>query len=147
MEKQLQEAMGGFSDKDLYGDPAEQGGRGAQPGQEGPKKGKVFRIHGPDVFIELPGGRTQGVLPMMQFPDGTPEIGTEVDVHIEGFDNANGLLLLSRKGAAVQANWDTVAVGTTVEARVTGSQQGRFDGGREWHPRLHADQPNRPLPR
>jgi len=124
MEKQLQEAMGGLSDKDLYGDPAEHGGRGAQSGQEGPKKGKVFRIHGPDVFIELPGGRTQGLLPMLQFPDGVPEIGTEVDVHIEGFDNANGLLLLSRQGAAVHASWDTVAVGTTVEARVTEVNKG-----------------------
>jgi ribosomal protein S1 len=124
MEKQLQEAMGGLSDKDLYGDPAEHGGRGAQPRQEGPKKGKVFRIHGPDVFIELPGGRTQGLLPMPQFPDGVPEIGTEVDVHIEGFDNANGLLLLSRQGAAVHASWDTVAVGTTVEARVTEVNKG-----------------------
>jgi len=124
MERQLQEAMGGLSDKDLYGDPAEQARRRSKPGEEGPKKGKVFRIHGADVFIDLPGGRTQGVLPLLQFPDGPPEIGTEVDVHIEGFDHANGVLLLSRKGAAVQADWASVAVGMIVEARVTEVNKG-----------------------
>jgi small subunit ribosomal protein S1 len=121
LEKELQEAMGGLSEKEMYGGPP--AGRG-QPAAEGPKKGKVFRIHGPDVFIELPGGRTQGVMPLLQFPDGPPAIGTEVEVHIEGFDSANGVLLLTRKGAAVEANWDSVAVGQTVEARVTAVNKG-----------------------
>ena len=61
---------------------------------------------------------------MLQFPDGPPEIGAEVEVHIEGHDNANGVLLLSRKGAAVQADWASVAVGMTVEARVTEVNKG-----------------------
>jgi small subunit ribosomal protein S1 len=123
MEKQLQEAMGGLSDKELYGEPAEP--RTQRSGVSGgPKKGKVFRIHGPDVFIEVPGGRTQGVLPLMQFPEGPPAIGTEVDIHIEGFDGANGVLLLSRKGAAVQADWESIAVGMIVEARVTEVNKG-----------------------
>jgi small subunit ribosomal protein S1 len=123
MERQLQEAMGGFSDKDLYGEGQQHGRRG-QP-DPGPKKGKVYRIHGPDVFIDLPGGRTQGVLPLMQFPDGPPALGTEVEVHIQGFDNANGVLLLSRQGAAaVDADWDSVSVGMAVEARVTATNKG-----------------------
>jgi small subunit ribosomal protein S1 len=124
VERELQEAMGGLSDKELYGDPAEHARRGQAAGQEGPKKGKVYRVHGADVFIDLPGGRSQGVLPILQFPDGPPAVGTEVDVHIEGFDNANGLLLLSRKGAAVQADWDSVAAGMIVEARVTATNKG-----------------------
>jgi small subunit ribosomal protein S1 len=117
LERQLQEAMGGLSDKDLYGDPAEQQKRG-KPGEAGPKKGKVFRIHGADVFIDLPGGRTQGVMPITQFPEGTPAIGTEVEVHIQGFDAANGVLLLAKKGSAVDADWGSVSVGMIVEARV-----------------------------
>ncbi len=64
------------------------------------------------------------MLPLLQFPDGPPEIGTEVEVHIEGFDHANGVLLLSRKGAAVQADWASVAVGMIVEARVTEVNKG-----------------------
>jgi small subunit ribosomal protein S1 len=124
MERQLQEAMSGMSDQDLYGEPAQPPRRGKTTPDAGPKKGKVFRIHGPDVFIDLPGGRTQGVLPLMQFPEGPPAIGTEVEVSIEGFDSANGVLLLSRKGAAIEADWSSVAAGMTVEARVTATNKG-----------------------
>jgi small subunit ribosomal protein S1 len=123
IERQLEEAMGGFSDKDLFAEAAPQARR-AKPGDNTPKKGRVFRIHGQDVFIDLPGGRTQGVLPMLQFPEGVPALGTEVDVHVEGFDGANGVLLLSRKGAAIEADWSSVAVGQTVEARVTETNKG-----------------------
>src|SRR5262249_23054834 len=121
MERQLQEAMSGMSDKDLYGEPAR---RGKPAAEAGPKKGKVFRIHGQDVFIDLPGGRTQGVLPLMQCPEGAPALGTEVEITIEGFDSANGVMILSRRGAAVEADWSSVAAGMTVEARVTATNKG-----------------------
>jgi small subunit ribosomal protein S1 len=124
MERQLQEAMSGMSDKDLYGEPARSSPRGKSAADAGPKKGKVFRIHGQDVFIDLPGGRTQGVLPLLQFPEGPPALGTEIEVTIEGFDGANGVMLLSRKGAAVEADWSSVAAGMTVEARVTATNKG-----------------------
>jgi small subunit ribosomal protein S1 len=124
MERELQEAMGGLSEKDLLGEP-EQRRKGQEP--PGPKKGRVFRIHGPDVFIDLPGGRSQGVLPLEQFPDGPPALGTEVEVSIEGFDNANGLLLLTRRGAAVVADWDSVQEGQRVEARVTATNKGGLE--------------------
>lgn len=124
MERQLQEAMSGMSDKDLYGEPSQQPRRGKTAPDAGPKKGKVFRIHGQDVFIDLPGGRTQGVLPLLQFPEGPPAIGTEIEITIEGFDSANGVMLLSRKGAAVEADWSSVSAGMTVEARVTATNKG-----------------------
>ena len=84
----------------------------------GPKKGRVLSVRSPDVFVDVPGGRSQGVLPLMQFPDGPPAPGTEVDVTIEGYDPANGLLLLSRRGSAMVADWSSVAEGMTVEVRV-----------------------------
>ena len=46
MERQLQEAMSGMSEKDIYGEPQKPALRGKTPQQPGPKKGKVFRIHG-----------------------------------------------------------------------------------------------------
>jgi small subunit ribosomal protein S1 len=76
------------------------------------------------VFIDLVGGRSQGVLQLMQFPEGPPAIGQEVEVTIEGFDNANGLIILSRKGAVMQAEWSSVAEGMVVEARVTETNKG-----------------------
>lgn len=95
----------------------------AQPDQ-GRKLGKVISIHGPDVFVEVPGGRSQGVLTMEQFPDGPPKIGEEVAISIEGYDATNGLLILTRQGAAVHADWSTVAEGMTVEARVLETNKG-----------------------
>ncbi len=75
------------------------------------------------MFIELPGGRTQGVILLVMFPEGPPAIGSEIEVVIDGVD-ADGLLRLSRMGAAVQANWSTLMVGQVVEARVTDTNTG-----------------------
>jgi small subunit ribosomal protein S1 len=125
IEQELQEIMGGASDQEIYGEPA-QGRRPAAPAGTTPGrlKGKVIRVHAPDVFVDVPGGRSQGVLSLQQFPEGVPAPGTEVEVSIEGYDSANGLLLLSRKGAAMEADWSTVAVGMIVEARVTATNKG-----------------------
>jgi small subunit ribosomal protein S1 len=123
IERELQEAMAGMSEKEMYGEP---GKRPRQPAGEEPgkKKARIIRIHGPDIFCDVPGGRSGGVLSAAQFPEGPPAVGTEVEVTIEGYDADNGLLVLSRKGAAVQADWSSVAVGMTVEARVTAVNKG-----------------------
>jgi small subunit ribosomal protein S1 len=121
IENELAAALGGFSDKDLQ---AERRPQQAADATQGRKKGKVLSVRGPDVFVEVPGGRTQGVLPVEQFPEGPPAPGAEVEVTIEGYDQANGLLLMSRKGAAMQADWSSVAPGMIVEARVTETNKG-----------------------
>jgi small subunit ribosomal protein S1 len=87
----------------------------------------VLRVHGADVFLELPGGRSEGLLPLLQFPEGPPALGTEVEVNIEGYDRANGLLILTRRGAAVHADWSSVAEGMVVEARITGTNKGGLE--------------------
>jgi small subunit ribosomal protein S1 len=124
IEQELKDALGGFNDKDVYGEPERDRRKlPSGPGQ-GKKKGRVMALHGSDVFLDLPGGRSQGVLPLMQFPDGPPAIGTEVEVSIEGYDAPNGLLILSRQGVAVQADWSSVAAGMIVEARVLETNKG-----------------------
>src|SRR5438105_2811519 len=127
IEKELQEAMGSFSDKELYGEPARQERKPAAASDHGRKKARVVAVHGSDVFLDVPGGRSQGVLPLMQFPEGSPAVGSEVEIHIEGYDAANGLLLLSRKGAAMHADWSSVAAGMIVEARVTATNKGGLE--------------------
>ena len=124
IEKELQEAMGGASDKELYGVPAH---KKKAEAEKGPQKGHVFRVLGHDVFVDLPGGRSQGIMSLELFPDGPPNPGDEVEFHIEGFDRENGLIVLSRMGAAVHANWSSVAEGMIVEARVTGSNKGGLE--------------------
>jgi small subunit ribosomal protein S1 len=124
IEQELNDALGSFNDKEIYGEPERERRKPPATGEQGRKKGKVIALHGADVFIEVPGGRSQGVLPLLQFPDGPPAIGTEVDVTIEGYDAPNGLLILSRQGEAVHADWSTVAVGMIVDARVTETNKG-----------------------
>jgi small subunit ribosomal protein S1 len=94
--------------------PREAGGR---------KKGRVISIHGQDVFIDVPGGRSQGFMPITQF-DKPPKVGDEVEFHVEGYDAANGVLKLTREGAAQYVDWSSVQIGQTVEARVTGTNKG-----------------------
>jgi small subunit ribosomal protein S1 len=94
--------------------PKEAGGR---------KKGRVISIHGQDVFIDVPGGRSQGFMPITQF-DTPPKIGDEVEFSVEGYDAANGVLKLTRSGAAQHVDWSSVQIGQTVEARVTGTNKG-----------------------
>jgi small subunit ribosomal protein S1 len=125
LEQEIEAAMGGLSDKDIYGDLNQP--RLKQPaGSSEPQRkiGKVVLVRGNDVFVDVPGGRTQGVLAVTQFPEGVPAVGADVEFTIEGYDPENGLLRLSRKGAAQQANWDSVAVGMIVEARVTATNKG-----------------------
>lgn len=92
-----------------------------EPG--GKKKGRVISIHGQDVFIDVPGGRSQGFMPMTQF-DKPPNVGDEVEFNVEGYDSANGVLKLAREGAALHVDWSSVRIGQTVEARVTGVNKG-----------------------
>ncbi|HEX3147683.1 MAG TPA: S1 RNA-binding domain-containing protein [Gemmataceae bacterium] len=89
----------------------------------GKKKGRVISIHGQDVFIDVPGGRSQGFMAITQF-DKPPQIGDEVEFNVEGYDSANGVLKLTREGSAQHVDWSSVQIGQTVEARVTGVNKG-----------------------
>src|SRR5262249_10814309 len=80
IETECKEMMGGLSDEELYGKPAERGKKPAATPEPGRKKAKVLAIHKADVFMDVPGGRSQGVLSLLQFPEGPPAIGTEIDV-------------------------------------------------------------------
>jgi small subunit ribosomal protein S1 len=124
LEGELEAAMGGLSERDLYGEPGQRPPAQDAGAAQARKKGKVLSVHGPDVFVDVPGGRGQGVLPLTQFPEGPPAPGTEVEFNIEGYDRANGLTLLSRRGAAIEADWSSVAPGMVVEARVTETNKG-----------------------
>lgn len=122
IEAEMEAALAGF---DVSGTVAKAETRTQQqaviPGQQQRKKGRVIGIHGKDVFVDVPGGRSQGVLPIQQFEGRTPQVGEEVEFDIERYDAANGLLLLTKDGSAqVVSDWSSVAIGMVVEAKVTG---------------------------
>jgi small subunit ribosomal protein S1 len=122
IEAELAQSMAGF---DVETAVAQEAAKPAQPaGQR--KKGRVVGIHGKDVFIEVPGGRSQGVLPLEQFEGTPPKIGQEVEFDIERYDAANGLLVLTREGSAqVVTDWSSIALHMIVEARVTGTNKNK----------------------
>src|SRR5262249_58674148 len=89
-----------------------------------------------------PGGRSQGVMSKDQF-DEEPAVGDPVEFEIDGYDRANGLLLLNRKGAVQQVDWSSVQVGMIVEARVLETNKGGLavdvNGIRGFMPISHID--------
>lgn len=126
IEGELAAALGDINQTEMIGGGTSREVRqeAAANADQGRKKGKILAIHGPDVFIDVPGGRSQGVMALLQFGDEPPKVGDEVEFSIEGFDGANGILLLSRKWAAMQADWSSIAEGMIVEARVLETNKG-----------------------
>jgi small subunit ribosomal protein S1 len=127
IEAEMNQAMSGFDVESTIAqaeNTQKPQAAGTVPGQR--KKGRVVGIHGKDVFIEVPGGRSQGVLPLEQFEGVTPKIGEEVEFDVERYDAANGLLVLTREGAAqIVTDWSSVALHMIVEARITGTNKNK----------------------
>lgn len=132
IESELEEALKGFDADSFATDsprtraedrkhaPKDQRGQEARPG---PRQGKVVAVRGKSVFVDL-AAKSEGVLPVEQFQGNTPAVGDMIDVIVDHFDTAEGLLILSLKGAAVEANWENVRKGMIVEARVTKTNKG-----------------------
>jgi len=127
IEDEMNQAMAGFSVESTVVNPESEQkpqGAGKVPGQR--RKGRVVGIHGKDVFIEVPGGRSQGVLPLQQFEGQAPAIGDEVEFEVERYDAGDGLLVLTREGSAqTVTDWSSVALNMIVEARITGTNKNK----------------------
>jgi len=123
IEDELNAALSGF---DVAGTVVKEEVRKAPtiPGQTpvtSRKKGTIVGFHGKDVFVEVPGGRGQGVINIQQFEGRTPNLGETLEFDIEGYDGANGLLKLNLGGSAqAVTDWSSLARGMIVEAKVTG---------------------------
>lgn len=126
IEDELNQAMAGFNVESSIAQ-AESAQKLQAPGAPGQrKKGRILGIHGKDVFVDVPGGRSQGMLPLEQFEGVTPKVGDEVEFDIERYDVANGLLVLTREGSAqVVTDWSSVALHMIVEARITGTNKNK----------------------
>ena len=102
----------------------------ADIGQEsasGVKKGKVIGVRGKSVFIDL-AAKSEGVVPVEQFgSDPLPNAGDVIEVVVDRFDHEEGLLILSLKGAAVEADWTNLRKGLIVEARPTKVNKGGLE--------------------
>ncbi len=73
VEDEFAAAMAGFDEQKLLtADTAASNKDSAPAAQPGRKRGRVISIHGDDVFVEIPGGRSQGVLSLEQFENVAP---------------------------------------------------------------------------
>ena len=127
IEKELEEAMGEVSlddlvDQSMAKDPE------LKSISSDLIRGRVSSINGDDVFIELSraDGRNTGVVPGQQF-ERAPQIGAVMEFAIQRWDEAQGFYVLAREGAASGANWDQMHKGSTIEARVTGTNKGGLE--------------------
>jgi small subunit ribosomal protein S1 len=135
LEAELEAALQGFDAANLGMDsprtrsedrkhvPKPAVGQEAAPGM---RQGKVVGVRGKVVFVDM-GAKSEGIVPVEQFKGNLPAPGDMIDVNVDHFDTSEGLLILSLKGAAVQANWENLRKGLVVEARVTKTNKGGLD--------------------
>jgi small subunit ribosomal protein S1 len=91
------------------------------------QKGKVIGLRGKSLFVDL-GAKSEGVVPVEQFGEKPlPNPGEMIDVIVDRFDTDEGLLILSLKGAAVEADWENLRKGLIVEARPTKVNKGGLE--------------------
>jgi len=135
LEAELEKALEGFDNSTYeiiaprHGGQDESDEASGERGQEtrsGPQQGKVIGVRGRSVFVDL-GAKSEGVIPVEQFGDKLPSPGDTIEVNVERFDPDEGLLLLTRKGAAVEANWENLRKGLVVEARATKANKGGLE--------------------
>ncbi|HEX4054387.1 MAG TPA: S1 RNA-binding domain-containing protein [Tepidisphaeraceae bacterium] len=123
LDAQIDAALGDVSMDALYGFDKP---RAAESAEKGARKGKIVSIDKDDVFVDF-GGKSQGIVPLIQFEE-EPKVGQEMEFNVERYDAQEGLLILSRKGAAAtNVNWETLEVGQIVEATVTGVNKGGLE--------------------
>ncbi len=89
--------------------------------------GTVAGVSDDEIFIEFD-AKSQGALPKAEFKEGElPEVGQQIDVVMDRFDEQAGLMVIYREGAIRKAAWETLEVGQTVQGRVTGLIKGGLE--------------------
>ncbi len=126
LQREIDDALGEMNLEDIA-DSETSAPTGEKAAAQGVRRGRVIAIERDDIFVDM-GGRSEGLLPADQFADEPlPEVGSVVEVTIEGYDGGNGLLLLSREGAVQAATWETLDEGQIVEGLVTGHNKGGLE--------------------
>jgi small subunit ribosomal protein S1 len=108
--------------------PAAPSGEELKPGQK--LKGRIQSVQTENIIVDL-GPRASGLLQVKQY-EGTkvPEVGATVDVVVDKFDPAEGLVhLRPAKGGVTkpQGDWSSVAEGQIVDCVVTKTNKGGLE--------------------
>ncbi len=129
LDKEVEAALADVQIDQLYGfdRPKAEGAASQAPTAEsgGTRKGKVISIGKEDVFVDL-GGKSQGIVPLLQFDD--VKVGDEFEFVVDRYDPREGLLLLNRKGVVSgTVSWENLEIGQIVEGTVTGMNKGGLE--------------------
>lgn len=99
-----------------------------QPGAK--VKGKVVSVHGDSVILDL-GVRASGVIQARSFEEGKlPEVGAVLDVVVDQYDPAEGLIQVHTTKATVSkpaGDWNAVAIDQIVDCIVTKTNKGGLE--------------------
>src|SRR5687767_6817035 len=129
LDQEVDAALADVSMEDLYGfdKPKVAAAPGHVP-QQGFRRGRIVSVDKDDAFVDF-GGKSQGIVSLMQFMNQEPpKVGDEFDFHVERYDEREGLLILTRKGAtSSNVNWETLEIGQIVEGTVTGMNKGGLE--------------------
>jgi small subunit ribosomal protein S1 len=125
LEAEIEAAMGDMSLEDMLDEADKPRPPAGAPAGRETKTGTIVSIHGDDVFVEF-GPKSQGVSSISHFTE-PPKLGERMEFIVDRFDKAERLLILSRKGSIQKAEWESLEVGQTVEARCTGVNKGGLE--------------------
>jgi ribosomal protein S1 len=123
LDREVDAALAGVPLDSLY---AQDNAGTAATAIHGARRGKIISISKDDVFVDF-GGKSQGIASVLQF-EAEPKVGEEYDFHVERYDQHEGVLVLTRKGAtATNVSWENLDVGQVVEGTVTGTNKGGLE--------------------
>lgn len=91
--------------------------------------GKVIAVRENEVVIDI-GYKSEGSVPAIEFKDiETLKPGDQVEVFLELLEDDNGMVVLSKRRAEQQRNWDRVLANYVEGSIITGTIKGRVKGG------------------
>jgi small subunit ribosomal protein S1 len=130
LDKEIDDALAGVQLDELYQKdrtaPAQPAAAAISGTGKSARRGKIVSVNKDDAFVDF-GGKSQGIVSMLQF-EAEPNVGEEYDFFVERYDDREGLLILTRKGAlATNVSWENLEVGQIVEGTVSGTNKGGLE--------------------
>ena len=95
-------------------------------------QGTVVSVQRDQVIIDI-GGKSEGMIPLHEFSDGSAEVtvkaGDKIDVYIESRENDDGLVTLSKEKADKMKVWDEISGACERDELIEGTISQRVKGG------------------